>query len=71
LSVLDDEEHQHANNIGERIDDQLPSVTSVKERSAYEPNESYQADRDKCGTRAGQLRGILRDTSKPRCFGHG
>jgi hypothetical protein len=50
LSVLNDENHQHANDIRDRIDHQLPSVAPVKNRSRHEPNKSYQADGDKCGT---------------------
>jgi hypothetical protein len=50
LSVLNGEDHQHANDIRDRIDDQLPSVAPMKNRSGHEPNESYQADGDKCGT---------------------
>ena len=50
LRVLNDEDHQHANDIRDRIDDQLPSVTPVKNRSGHEPDESYQADGGKCGT---------------------
>jgi hypothetical protein len=40
LCVLNDEDHQHANDIRDRIDDQLPSVTPVKNRSGHKPNES-------------------------------
>ena len=35
LSVLNDEDHQHANDVRDRIDDQLPSVTPVKNRSRH------------------------------------
>ena len=57
--------HKHADDIGYRVDHQLPRVAPVKEGAGYQPAERYRADSDECGTRSGHARRRLRHEAEP------